>query len=109
MKFFYSDLIKIDTVITELDGLGLSEEQKMHLAVLLDSTLHYTVLDVILSKLTKEDQVVFIIQLKENAEDRIVLDFLSDKINNLEEEITTVVEELKVSLLEDIKEAVKIK
>ena len=109
MLYFYSHIIEVETIVAELDSLELTESQRMHLAVLIDSTIHYTVLDIILSKLSEEDKITFIIRLKENPKDQSLLDFLSEKVEDLEQEIKIIVEELKQTFLEDIKEVKLVK
>jgi len=66
MKTFYSHLIEIESVNVELYKLDLSKEQALHLAGLIDSSLHHTILDTILSKLSSSDKRVFLNHLKED-------------------------------------------
>lgn len=109
MKYFYSEYIEIDTVVSELDSFDFSEEQKMHLAVLLDSMVHYSILDNILSKLNEEDRKTLIFRIKEDPQDKKILDYLSDKIEGLEEFIRGAAERLIEDFLSDIKEIRKLK
>lgn len=106
MKYFFSHLIEIDSVIIELDKLDLSPEQKLHLANLIDSSLYHTILDVVLSELTPQDKRIFLNHLKENDKDRI-LQFLNGKIDNIEDKIKKVANDLKEELHKDLKEAKK--
>ena len=62
---FYNNLIEIQSIIIELDKMDLSKEEKVHLATLLDSSLHHTILDAIFSELTDEDKKVFALHLQE--------------------------------------------
>lgn len=105
MNYFYSHLIKIESITVKLEEMGLSENQKIHLSSLLDSTIHHTVLDLILSKLSPEDKEAFLYKLKENPKDKQLLEFLNTRVDNIEEEIKQTVEKLKVELHEDIQEA----
>lgn len=105
MQYFYSHLIEIESIIVKMDELDLSDDQKKHLAYLLDSTIHQTVLDLILSKLPEEDRIVLMEKMKENSQDKKILEFLSEKVENIEDEIRGVVEKLKEELYEDIKQA----
>lgn len=106
MKQWYTHLIKIESVIIELDKMDLSKEEKLHLAHLVDSSLHHTILDAILSELSDEDKVVFINHLKADDHDKI-WKFLNEKADGVEDKIKKVAEDLKSQLHEDIKKALK--
>lgn len=106
MKYFYSHLIEIESVISELDKLDLSEEEKIHLAGLIDSSLHHTVLDAILSELSEGDKRVFLQHVHEDDHGKI-WQFLTEKVDKIEEKIKKAAEDLKIELHEDIKEAKK--
>ena len=107
MKYFYSHLIEIDSITANLDKLDLSDEEKLHLANLLDSSLHHTILGAILSQLSDSDKRVFIQQLSEGNQDKI-WEFLNGKINGVEDKIKKAAQDLKTELHEDIKEAHKL-
>lgn len=106
MKQWYTHLVEIETIIIELDKMDLSKEDKLHLAHLVDSSLHHTILDAVLSQLKEEDKRIFITHLNENDHDKI-WQFLNKKVDGVEDKIKKVTEELKKELHEDIKEALK--
>lgn len=106
MKYFYSHLIEIESIVLELDQLDLSKEQKVHLANLVDSSLHHTILDAVLSELTPEDKKVFLNYLKVGEHSQI-WQFLNSKIEQVEEKIKKAAEDLKLELHKDLKEAKK--
>ena len=107
MKHFYSHLVEIESVTVRLEGLDLTEGQKVHLAALVDSTIHHTVLEMILSKLSPEDRRVFLTRLKDDPGDKKLMEFLNSKADNIEEEIRAVVKKLKEELHKDMQEAKK--
>lgn len=107
MKYFYTHLIEIESVVEELDRLDLSKEEKMHLSQLLDSSLHHTILDAIFSQLSEEDKKVFASHLQENKHERI-WKFLNEKIDGVEDKIKNVAKDLKIKLHKDLKEARKL-
>ncbi|OGE37201.1 hypothetical protein A3B45_05275 [Candidatus Daviesbacteria bacterium RIFCSPLOWO2_01_FULL_39_12] len=107
MKYFYSHLIEIESLIIELDKLDLSLEEKSHLSSLVDSSLHHTILDVVLSQLSEKDKKVFLNHLQKNEHDKI-WQFLSSKVDKIEEKIINAAEELKKQLHKDIKDAKKV-
>lgn len=106
MNIFYSHLIEIDSIILELDKMNLSEEEKLHLAQVVDSTIHHTILDALLSELSESDRRVFIQHLNSGSHDRI-WEFLNDKIDGVEDKIKKVAEDLKKELHRDLREAHK--
>ncbi len=101
MKFFYSHLIEIESVLEELDKLDLHETQKSHLTSLIDSSLHHTILDAILSHLNGQEKRVFVQHLTEGSHDKI-WKFLNEKVINVEDKIKKASEDLKIQLHEDI-------
>lgn len=103
-SFFYSHLIEIESVITDLDKLELTPEQKAHLADLVDSSLHHTILDVVLSKLSPQDKKAFLYCLKEEDHSKI-WQFLNEKVDKIEDVIKGAVDDLKEELRKDIKKA----
>lgn len=106
MKQFYSHLIEIESLIVELDKLDLADEQKKHLGELIDSSLHHTILDAVLSELSEDDKRIFIKHLEEGDHQKI-WQFLNEKIENIEDKIKKAGESLKEELHKDLKRAKK--
>lgn len=104
MKQFYSHLIEIESIVVELDKMDLTEEQKIHLTSLIDSSLHHTILDAVLSELLPHDKRAFLNHLKEDNHSKI-WKFLNEKVDNIEEKIKKAADDLKDELHEDLKEA----
>lgn len=107
MSRFYAHIVEIESLIVALDELDLSAEQKSHLAELVDSTIHHTVLDIIFSKLSEEDKAAFAARLQTNPDDEELMKFVNDRVEGVEDEIAEAVKKLKEELHEDIKEARK--
>lgn len=107
MAYFYSHLVEIESITLALSEMNLSDSQKKHLASLIDSTIHHEVLDIIFSKLSEQDKEMLVNKIKENPEDKEIMEILNDKVGNIEEEIKEAVIKLKKELHEDIKEAKK--
>lgn len=108
MKEFYSHIVEIDSLIIELDKMDLSPDEKMHLAKLIDSNIHHTVLDAVLSELSEEDKRIFLKHLHDGNHEK-VWKHLNSKVDKIEEKIKKAAEELKVELHKDIKEAHNLK
>jgi hypothetical protein len=105
---FYSQVIEIESLIVELDKMDLSEDERSHLASLIDSSLHHTVLDAVLSELPEQDKKVFLKHLEKNDHPKIWT-HLNKKVDNIEEKIKKAAEELKTELHKDLKEAKQVK
>lgn len=111
MKLFYSHLIEVDSIILELDQMDLSDEEKLHLTNLIDSSIHHSVLDAIFSELSTSDKRVFMQYLNEGDHDEQssssskIWKFLQAKVDGVEEKIKKAAESLKIELHKDLKEA----
>lgn len=105
-KYFYTHLIEVESIVVELDKLDLSKEQKVHLTNLIDSSLHHTILDAVLSELNPQDKKAFLQILREEDHGKI-WKFLNEKVDKVEEKIKQTATELKKELHKDIEEAKK--
>lgn len=103
-QYFYSHLIEIETINEQLDKMNLSDEEKLHLATLLDSSLHHTILDAIFSELSDEDKKVFIQHLSSEDQEKIWR-FLGEKVDGVEDKIKKAAEDIKKEIHKDIREA----
>jgi|SRR3989344_4949878 len=101
-KYFFSHLIEIESITLELDKLDLTSGQKIHLANLIDSSLHHTILDAVLSELSKEDKKLFLKYIHENDHNKI-WQFLNEKVENIEEKIKKAANGLVDEMHKDIK------
>ncbi|MBI1863060.1 hypothetical protein HYS00_03000 [Candidatus Microgenomates bacterium] len=102
-KYFYDHLIQIESLYVELDALKLSPSEKAELSALIESQIHHTVLDLILSNLGEEDKKLFLLHHANNNHDE-VWSLLNKRIDTVENKIVTTVEDLKKMLHEDIRE-----
>ncbi len=105
-KHFYSHLIETDSLVILINQLDISDDEKAHLISLVDSQLHHTVLDAILSELSETDKRIFLKHLlKEDHES--VCTHLNMKVGTIEEKIKKAAEDLKKELHEDIQSVKK--
>lgn len=108
MKYFYSHLIEIESIFIGLDKMDLTKTEKLHLAHLIDSSLHHVVCDAILSELHQEDKRAFMVHLNEGNHDKI-WQFLNEKIERVEDKIKKAAQDLKNEMHKDLKKARKLK
>lgn len=100
---FYSRLITFDEYILILDDLEITSDERIHLTTIIQSNLHYTIIDIVLSNLSKEDKKIFMHIAQENNHDK-TWEFLKRKTNNIEKQIIKAAEELKKEMLSDVQE-----
>ncbi len=105
MAYFYSHIVQIQTVTTQLDQMNLKDDHKNQLSQLIDATVHHTVMDVILSRLPEADKKVFLDRLHHNPTDPDLMNFLKERVETIEDEIKEAVLELKDELHQDVQEA----
>ena len=102
-KHFYSHLVETDSVVILINELDITDEEKAHLVALVDSQLHHTVLDAVLSELSEDDKKLFLKHLLHEDHDE-VWKHLNTKVDNIEEKIKKAAEDLKKELHEDVKQ-----
>jgi len=107
MKYFYSHLVEIETITEKLDELDMTPSQKKHLADLIDSTIHQEVLDIIFSRLSDQDKLLFIEELKNDPTNPEIVKLLNEKVEGIEDEIKEAVIKIKKELHEDMETAKK--
>ncbi len=101
---FYTHLVSIESLVVELDNLELTQEQKIHLSSIIDSSLHHAIIDAVLSELSDQDKILFLKHLHENDHGKI-WKFLNERADNIEGKIKNTADELKKQLQEDIKKS----
>lgn len=102
-KQFYSHIVETESVVIRLHEMDLKDEEKAHLVSLMESSLHHTILDAILSELSPSDKKLFLSALAQDNHEAIWT-FLKEKIDGIEGKIQKVAEDLKKELHEDIDE-----
>lgn len=102
---FYTKIVKTETIIEKLDTLQLSAEEKLHLSGLIDTSLHHVILNEVLSNLSTEDKKEFLKLSAHESNHSKILEFLTQKIEDIEEKITKVSDQLISEMHKDIEEA----
>ena len=106
IRHFYSHIIETESITLELEDLNLSSEEKSHLIELMESSIHYKVMDTVLSELSDEDKktVLSHVHAKKHEE---IWKLLYKKIDKVEDKIKKAAGGVKKELLRDIKEVKK--
>ncbi len=105
-KHFYSHLVETESLIVSLDAMDLSEKEKAHILSLIDSSLHHTVLDAILSELSEKDKKEFLEHVV-NDDHAKIWHYLNEKVDNIEEKIKKTAADLKQQIHQDILDTAK--
>ncbi|CAN5236014.1 hypothetical protein BH09PAT2_BH09PAT2_01130 [soil metagenome] len=103
---FYSHIIEIDSLHSSLDELGLEVPEKQELIIIVESSIHHVVMDVILTELDEPDKKKFLSHVVSNEHEK-VWDLIGYKITDAENKIKKAVNNLKDKLHNDIKETKK--
>jgi hypothetical protein len=101
-KHFYSNLVTLDDLMSELDLLSVSGKEKTDLADIAHVNLHQAIIDTVLSELSESDKKRFL-ELMSQGEDEKIWDHLHSKVEKIEDKITDAADQLKKELKEDIK------
>ncbi len=100
MKLFYDHLIiSIGPVYAEIEKLKVKNAQKKQLRQIVDETIHHTVLDTILNRLDKKHHKKFLRRFHASPHDQKTLEYLQDKIEDIEDQIQASLLSLKTKLL----------
>lgn len=99
---FYDYLIKLEEVEEKITSLGLPSLQKEELSQMIDQSLHYLVTTAILDHLPKEYHQAFLEKFHEMPFESTLINFLTEKIPNIELLVTSEIETFKETLLQDL-------
>lgn len=105
-KHFYSHIIEMTPLHMSLDGLELDPQEKQELITLIESSVHHTILDTVLSELSDEHKKVFLSLVIRNEHDQ-VWQLLATNIPQAEDKIRTAAKVLLEKMHDDIKVARK--
>ena len=105
-KHFYSHLIEIDSLTAAFSDMPISQEEKKELLSLIESNIHHTILDLVLSELSEDDKKLFLSHLAEGKHDK-TWELLNKKVSGIEAKIQHAADDLTKKLHEDIKKVRK--
>ena len=108
MKLFYDHLIlELDDVYAHIDRLEVSDTDKRELHQLVEETTHHTILDTILSRLDKQFHTEFLERFHSAPYDLNHLEYLKDKIADIDTHIIASARKLKTTLLKKFRSRTK--
>ncbi|MDP3941382.1 MAG: hypothetical protein Q8Q49_03680 [bacterium] len=106
-RYFFSHLVSIQSIHLKLQDLDLEDEEKSELVNLANDTLHYEIINKVLSELSREDKKIFLRQMTMNDHPGIWR-FLNKKIDKIEEKIQKMTDDVVSQLHKDIEESKKL-
>lgn len=107
-RYFFSHLVDIQSIHLKLSDLDLEDEEKTELVQLAYDTLHYEIINAILSELSQADKKIFLRQMTMNDHHGIWR-FLNKKVDHIEDKIKQIAADVVVELHVDIEESKKLK
>lgn len=105
-KQFYSHLVDVEVLYQELDSLDLSENEKEELKHHVHGSIHYTVLDVVMSELPEDQKKSFLHHVI-NSDHEKVWEHLKEVTQDIEEKIKAATGGIVRGFLEDIQKTRK--
>lgn len=102
MKYFYSHIIEIDTLLSDLSELDITSEEKEKLENLIHSSAHHAVVDSLLSSLPIEAKKEFVTHLNTSSHENI-FDFLKKNVENVEDIIKNAAHTIRDEFHADVK------
>lgn len=100
-KHFYSHLVETSELSLSLGDLELTQEERVELITLMESSLHHVVLDTILSELSEKDKKQFLLHIHNNDHAKI-WKHLRETVDDIEDKIQDAAAKLKKDLQRDI-------
>jgi hypothetical protein len=102
--YFYEHIISPDDLYKELEVLDLTDSERNHIVMIVQSTMHHVIMDVILEKLHDDHKHIFLLHIAEDNHEK-VWELLREHLHEPEGLILSAIETLKIELLQDIQEA----
>lgn len=99
---FYSHLIEVEYLHTELDTLDLSDSEKEELKKHVHGSIHYVALDIVLSELEPEHKNIFIEHLNNKNHDEL-WKHLKTNTQNIEEKLKDAIHKVTDEFHSEIK------
>ncbi len=107
-RYFFSHLVDIQSIHLKLLDLDLEDEEKTELVQLAHDTLHYEIINAILSELSQADKKIFLRQMTLDDQ-HAIWRFLNKKVANIEGKIKQITDDVVLELHADIQESKKLK
>jgi hypothetical protein len=101
--YFYAHIIDNDDIHHQLDILDITDKEKNHLLLIVESSMHHIIVDVLLTEMIKDHHKELFLKHLVDDNHKEIWKVLKSSINSPEEKIIKAVEEMKNDLLTDIR------
>lgn len=101
-KHFFSHLVEVQILESEIDSFELPDAEKDELKHLVHENIYHSVLDAILSEMTEEDKKVFLSHLVSDDQNQI-WGFVNKKVLFIEDKIKKAADEITTEIHKDVK------
>ncbi len=105
-KTFYSHIAETTEITLLIADMDMPKEDRIKLLRLVEENLHHNLLDLVLGSLSQEDKKTFLTHLAAEKHDS-AWEFISSKIDDLENKIVDASTKFKNRLKRDIEKAKK--
>jgi len=105
-KHFYSHIISVEVLEPSLNKASISVDEKKELLEIAERTLHFTILDTVMSQLSEDDKKIFLNHAHEEEHTKL-WEHLVSKEKSIEKKVHDAGQKILLSLEEDIKEMIK--
>lgn len=103
MSYFYAHIVNPDDLAKEIEVLDVSAEDRAHLFMVVQSTLHHRVIDALLEELHDDHKHIFLTHIVEENHEG-VWRVLNEHVDGAEDKIRQTYEWLRAELMADIHE-----
>ncbi|PIU03937.1 hypothetical protein COT44_00210 [Candidatus Shapirobacteria bacterium CG08_land_8_20_14_0_20_39_18] len=100
---FYDHLIEFEEIEVALSVHNLDPKTKKEVSQMIEETIHYRMMNVILTNLPKEHHQDFLERFYQAPHDEGLFDYLKEKVGNIEDLLSQEIEKVKKELLADLK------
>lgn len=100
-KLFFDRLLDLSELEEYIDTLELSPEEREETWALVDEAVHNTVFETIFDNLPKNHHSEFLDMFETLPYEESILDWLKEKADTIEDNITKSIEKLKKELLDE--------
>ena len=103
MNYFYAHIVDTDNVRNELELLDMTDDEKNHLLMTVESSMHHVVINTLLTDLPEEHKQAFMTHLAQDDHANI-WEVLKKAFEKPEEKIRDAAAKLKQEFINDIRE-----
>lgn len=102
-KHFYSHLVDPEDIRNELKVLEISDDEAEDLHLVIESTIHHAVVDMIMKELPESHKHLFLAHIQDDNHDDVIA-LITEHISDHEKRIRDLVERLRGEYKSDIQE-----